>query len=71
MALRIERHGFILASVLVAAACCLECVAMARDEDGLILDDFSRDDLVSSLGTPWRGFSDQVMGGISKETIAR
>ena len=36
----------------------------------LILDDFSRDDLVSALGTPWRGFSDQVMGGISEETIA-
>lgn len=36
----------------------------------LILDDFSRDDLVSTLGTPWRGFSDQVMGGISQETIA-
>ena len=36
----------------------------------LILDDFSRDDLISALGTPWRGFSDQVMGGISEETIA-
>jgi hypothetical protein len=36
----------------------------------LIVDDFSRDDLISALGTPWRGFSDQVMGGISEETIA-
>jgi hypothetical protein len=36
----------------------------------LILDDFSRHDLISALGTPWRGFSDQVMGGISQETIA-
>ena len=35
----------------------------------LILDDFTRDDLISTLGTPWRGFSDQVMGGISQETI--
>ena len=43
---------------------------MARGDDVLILDDFSRDDLISALGTPWRGFSDQVMGGISKETIA-
>jgi hypothetical protein len=36
----------------------------------LIVDDFGRDDLISAFGTPWRGFSDQVMGGISKETIA-
>ena len=36
----------------------------------LVVDGFSRDDLISRLGTPWRGFSDQVMGGISKETIA-
>jgi Complex I intermediate-associated protein 30 (CIA30) len=36
----------------------------------LFVDDFSRDDLISRLGTPWRGFSDQVMGGISKGTIA-
>jgi hypothetical protein len=41
---------------------------MARS-NVFILDDFSRDDLVSTLGTPWRGFSDQVMGGISEETI--
>jgi hypothetical protein len=25
-----------------------------------------RDDLISSLGTPWRGFSDHVMGGVSR-----
>jgi hypothetical protein len=36
----------------------------------LILDDFTQDDLLSALGTSWRGFSDQVMGGISQETIA-
>jgi hypothetical protein len=36
----------------------------------LILNDFTRDDLISALGTPWRSFSDRVMGGISQETIA-
>jgi hypothetical protein len=36
----------------------------------LILNDFTRDDLISVLGTRWRGFSDQVMGGISQETMA-
>lgn len=35
-----------------------------------MLDDFNRDDLVSRLGTRWRGSSDQVMGGISRERIA-
>ncbi len=38
--------------------------------DSMIIDDFARDDLVSRLGTPWRGFSDQVMGGISQEVMA-
>jgi hypothetical protein len=36
----------------------------------LILDDFRRDDRVSCLGTPWQGFSDRVMGGVSRETLA-
>jgi hypothetical protein len=43
---------------------------MARSNDVLLIDDFARDDLISALGTLWRGFSDQVMGGISQETIA-
>lgn len=64
------RRRFNLASVLIPAAWCLERLAMARSNDVLILDDFTRDDLISTLGTPWRGFSDQVMGGISQETIA-
>ena len=58
-------------SVLSAAAWYDDSVVIAKSNDVLILDDFSRDDLISSLGTPWRGFSDQVMGGISKETIER
>ena len=33
-------------------------------------DDFARDDLVSRLGTRWRGFRDEVMGAISQERIA-
>jgi hypothetical protein len=42
---------------------------MARSDDMLLIGDFDRDDLISALGTPWRGFSDQVMGGVSQETI--
>ena len=42
-------------------------VVPARDD--LVIDDFCRNDLISTLGTPWRGFSDQVMGGVSRETM--
>lgn len=38
--------------------------------DALVIDDFCRNDLICTLGTPWRGFSDQVMGGVSRETMA-
>jgi hypothetical protein len=40
----------------------------ARDTtmaDDLLLDDFSRADGVSALGTRWEGFTDRVMGGRS------
>jgi len=33
--------------------------------DTLLLDDFQRDDGLSSLGTRWEGFTDRVMGGRS------
>jgi hypothetical protein len=39
--------------------------------DGMLIDDFSTDDLRSRLGTRWRGVSDTVMGGISKVAIVR
>ena len=35
----------------------------------MLIDDFQRDDLVSALGTSWRGVSDRVMGGVSEETV--
>jgi hypothetical protein len=34
-----------------------------------LVDDFARHDLVSRLGTHWQGVSDQVMGGVSRETV--
>jgi len=37
----------------------------------MLIDDFSRTDLVSALGTEWRGVSDRVMGGVSQETVSR
>jgi hypothetical protein len=46
--------------------------AAADSEDRtMLIDDFSRTDLVSALGTEWRGVSDRVMGGVSQETVSR
>ena len=42
-----------------------------KGRDVRILDDITRGDLISAADSPWRGFSDQVMGGISQETIVR
>lgn len=33
--------------------------------DALLLDDFSRANGVSAIGTRWEGFTDRVMGGVS------
>lgn len=35
----------------------------------MLIDDFHRDDRVSALGTTWRGVSDRVMGGVSREIL--
>jgi hypothetical protein len=37
----------------------------------MMIDDGSRDDLVSTLGTPWRAVDDRVMGGVSEATLRR
>jgi len=37
----------------------------------MLIDDFSDHDLVSKLGTRWRGVSDKVMGGISESSVAQ
>lgn len=37
----------------------------------MLIDEFSNPDLVSALGTRWRGVSDRVMGGVSEATVAR
>ena len=54
-----------LATVALAPA-----VADSQDRT-MLIDDFSRTDLVSALGTEWRGVSDRVMGGVSQETVSR
>lgn len=37
----------------------------------MLIDDFSSPDLVSALGTSWRGVSDRVMGGVSQASVSR
>ncbi|MDH3597359.1 MAG: CIA30 family protein [Rhodospirillales bacterium] len=37
----------------------------------MLIDDFADADLVSTLGTRWRGVSDRVMGGVSEAAVAR
>jgi hypothetical protein len=46
-------------------------VAAGSQDKTMLIDDFSRTDLVSALGTEWRGVSDRVMGGVSKESVSR
>ncbi|MGD8977263.1 MAG: CIA30 family protein [Gammaproteobacteria bacterium] len=36
----------------------------------MLIDDFKDPKQGSSLGTRWRGFSDRVMGGVSRETLS-
>lgn len=38
----------------------------AQTADTLLIDDFSRQDRRSALGTRWQQFTDQVMGGVSE-----
>ncbi len=50
----------------------LFCASMTMaDTPDLLLDDFSRDDGRSALGTDWQGFTDRVMGGLSDMQTAR
>jgi hypothetical protein len=60
----------ILGLTFLGPAMVLSKAAQARNND-MLIDDFSRTDLVSTLGTRWRTVTDQVMGGISRASIAR
>lgn len=43
----------------------------AEDRTILLIDDFSREDGRSTLGTEWRAFTDRVMGGVSRGSASR
>jgi hypothetical protein len=57
-------------AVVVCLLVGLFCSVPRASEVLMIIDDRSRSDLMATAGTPWRGFSDRVMGGISRETVA-
>ena len=44
----------------------LPLASMSSQESAFLIDDFSRDNKLSALGTAWRSFSDRVMGGVSR-----
>lgn len=56
---------------LVAALLLATPVLGTAERPPLLLDDFSRPDGRSALGTAWRAFTDQVMGGVSTQSVTR
>lgn len=55
-----------LAVVAVAAGVTLA----AADRPSMLIEDFTRADGVSPLGTRWMGFTDRVMGGVSDQDVS-
>ena len=67
----IQRYvkGWLISLMLFGAVAAMT-IALAK-EPNMLIDDFSRADLVSPLGTMWRSISDQVMGGVSQGKVSR
>lgn len=57
-----------LAAVLTLSA---DARAQSPTTGTLLVDDFTRGDALTALGTEWRNFTDQVMGGISTQQVTR
>jgi len=68
-----HRRSFLfgLGSLSLIGAPAMTERAIAAPSDETVIDDFSDPQLVSALGTKWRGVSDRVMGGVSEAVIAR
>ncbi|MCX7719295.1 MAG: CIA30 family protein [Candidatus Sumerlaeaceae bacterium] len=63
----------IVSLTVLAALLALSASAHAQSPTTgtLLVDDFSRSDGLTALGTQWRNFTDQVMGGISTQQVTR
>ena len=55
--------GIFIACVLISS---IPVVHYAQTADTFLIDDFSRQDSISAIGTKWQQFTDQVMGGVSE-----
>jgi hypothetical protein len=73
--MKIQQKWITLVSLLVLLAVGPVFLAAARvripsqtPEASMLIDDFSNPERMSALGTFWRGFTDQVMGGVSTGT---
>jgi hypothetical protein len=53
------------AGIIARPATAVGPSAEQRSEASMLIDDFSDPGRMSALGTFWRGFTDQVMGGVS------
>ncbi|WP_296704747.1 CIA30 family protein [Thiocapsa sp. UBA6158] len=62
--------GRSLGSIIAGSLLMLASLNPSIADTGLI-DDFTRADGLSALGTPWRAVTDQVMGGRSEGAITR
>lgn len=61
----------VLATGAIVCAMLLPAAETQTKDSEMLIDDFSGPDLVSALGSRWRGVSDQVMGGISQAVLRR
>ena len=64
MSLSNSVYYFVLVSLLWLIP--LPLVSVSSQESTFLIDDFTRDNQLSTLGTAWRSFSDRVMGGVSR-----
>lgn len=64
------RHTAILLSSVLCGLICAGPILSQTAETVMLIDDFKDPERVSRLGTRWRGFSDRVMGGVSRETVS-
>ena len=66
-----SRRSFMKSAVCLGIAAPFWTIpgAVQAGDTALLIDNFSSSDLVSKLGTRWRGVSDQVMGGVSQGQV--
>jgi hypothetical protein len=60
----------LLLGIGLFGAISLHNLGLSAQSGAMLIDDFTDVGLISKLGTPWRGVSDQVMGGISEASVS-